>query len=289
VAAVIRHALIEGWFLLGQRAVVSLILALSLAVPICLAGVTLAVGRWLEPVGVLSEEESVVAVLMHPHLDHQGRQQWLEEQAAKNPHWKIQTVPPEQLAKRLGRWFPYLEDLLEDQNGGFLPPLVEIATTDIASIDRLQTSPAVIAIGPRTSLRRVVGRSARKLGWVLGLLSVVLLGSAAALAAIWVHLEIYRHGDEITIMRLIGATEWAIRGPFLVAVVVPGLCASVLSALGTVSVTRVLSGLVVTIGLPELELAPWILTLQAITGFFLPLGAGLITLARHAYLELEAS
>ena len=46
----IWHALGEGWLLLRERGVVSLILAMALAVPVCLAGVTWAMMGWLQPV-----------------------------------------------------------------------------------------------------------------------------------------------------------------------------------------------------------------------------------------------
>mgnify|MGYP002064174655 CR=1 FL=1 len=46
----IRHALTEGLLLLRDRAIVSSVLALALAVPITLAGVGAAVMNWLAPV-----------------------------------------------------------------------------------------------------------------------------------------------------------------------------------------------------------------------------------------------
>ena len=222
----IRHALAEGWLLLRQRSAVSVILALALAVPICLAGVTLAVSRWIQPMVELTRDDNVVAVLLHPHMDEGQRRQWIEEQEQAHGEWQIETVPPAELAQRLTHWFPYLSDLLEGEAGDLLPPLVEVTADDPDSVNVLLDSPAVIAVGPRSSLHRLLRETSRQMGWLLGLISAVLLASAGLLAAVWVHLELYRHADEITIMRLIGATESAVRGPFLVAVVAPGLLAA---------------------------------------------------------------
>ena len=52
----IRHALAEGWLLLRHRGGVSAILALALAIPICLAGLTWSMMRWMGPLVDLAHE-----------------------------------------------------------------------------------------------------------------------------------------------------------------------------------------------------------------------------------------
>ena len=76
-----RHALAEGWLLLRSRGLISPVLALALAIPISLAGVTLSVRQWLAPMIDLGDEESVVTVLLHPRLDDSSRQDWMRDQA----------------------------------------------------------------------------------------------------------------------------------------------------------------------------------------------------------------
>jgi len=284
---VIRHALAEGWLLLRQQGVVSLILALALAIPVCLAGVTWSVMGWLQPVVGLAEQANVVAVLLHPHMDHDQRAGWLEGQRDDHPEWQVQEVTAEELAARLTHWFPYLKDLLEDDGAAMLPPLVEITTSDPESISVLARSPAVIAVGPRVPVRRILGAAAGGLALVLAGASVVLLLSAGLLAAVWVHLELYRHADEITVMRLVGATEAALQGPFLVATAAPGIVAGIAAVLGTLAVTDWLSRLTGALALPAVTVSPLVLGVQAVVGMLLPLVAAMITLARHAVVELE--
>jgi cell division transport system permease protein len=287
VAAVIRNTLAEGWLLLRHRVVVTSTLALALAIPISLGGVTLAIARWLEPLTSMAEGQHVVTILLHPHLDGAERRAWLETQARKHPEWRMNEVPPQQVADRLGQWFPYLKRLFEHEAGTFLPPLVEVATSQPESLDLLEGSPAVVAIGPRSSVHRAVGAVARDAGWLLACLSVILLASAAGLAAVWVHLEVYRHADEITIMRLIGATESAIRGPFLMVVAVPGAAAALVSIAATWLALDIGSRWTVAMGLPAVSLPVWVPVLQAALGSLLPVVAALLTMSRHAYLELE--
>jgi cell division transport system permease protein len=283
----IRHALAEGWLLLRHRGLVSLFLALALAIPIGLAGVTLSVMRWLEPAVGTVDRANVVAVLLHPQMGDAQRAAWLESQRRDHPEWRLEVVAPEQLAQRLIHWFPYLKDLLERDGGAMLPPLVEITTADPESVAVLERSPAVIAVGPRTPLTSLLGRVSRGLGIALAGASVVLLMSAVLLAAVWVHLELYRHADEITIMRLVGATESTIRGPFLVATAAPGLVAGALAALGTSAVVEALSGMAKVLGLPGLTVSPGLLVAQAGAGVVLPLAAAAITLMRHAAVDDE--
>lgn len=283
----IRHALAEGWLLLRHRGLVSLFLALALAIPIGLAGVTLSVMRWLEPAVGTVDRANVVAVLLHPHMGDAQRAAWLESQRRDHPEWRLEVVAPEQLAQRLIHWFPYLKDLLERDGGAMLPPLVEITTADPESVAVLERSPAVIAVGPRTPLTSLLGRVSRGLGIALAAASVVLLMSAVLLATVWVHLELYRHADEITIMRLVGATESTIRGPFLVATAAPGLVAGALAALGTSAVVEALSGMAEVLGLPGLTVSPGLLAAQAGAGVVLPLAAAVITLMRHAAVDDE--
>ena len=108
----IRHALSEGWLLLRQRGLISLVLALALAVPIAGGGIGLTVIRWLGPVANLSNEIATVAVLLHPDLEPDQRKRWLEQQRSNHELWRVQEVSPSDLADRLRAWFPYLEELV---------------------------------------------------------------------------------------------------------------------------------------------------------------------------------
>jgi len=285
----IRHALAEGWLLLKNRWVVSGGLALALAIPIGFAGVTWSVMRWLQPVVGLARQATVVPVLLHPHMDPSQRVQWLADQRERHPEWQIEEISRDQLAERLTRWFPYLGDLLGEEGGDMVSPLVEIATSDPGTIDDIVDSPAVIAVGPRSSIYGSLGRTARALGWVLGVFSALLLLAATLFAAVWVHLELYRHADEVTIMRLVGAAESAIRGPFIVATIVPGAVGAVLAVGGTLLAAAWLSRLLDVLGLPRVAVPGPVLLMEVALACGLPLAAALFTLSRHAATEFEGA
>lgn len=277
----IRHSLAEGGLLLRERALVSLALAVALAVPIALAGVTAAAVRWLDPLVERGRDDAVVTVLLHPQMDAGQRREWVEEQRRRRPAWTIEEVPPEELAARLSRWFPYLGDLFEGGTDPMLPPLVEVAASDPAELDALAASPAVVAVGPRSSLHRAAARVAARTGALLAAFSALLLAAACLLAAVWVHLELYRHAEEITVMRLVGATEGTIRGPFLLAVGVPGALAGVLGVLLSAGACRAVSRGGVALGLPPLPLGLDLAAAQVAVAVLLPLAVAWLTLRRH--------
>ncbi len=277
----IHHAVNEGLLLLRQRAGVSAILALALAVPIALAGVGMAVNRWLDPVADLSARETSVAVLLRPQLDVDQRQRWVGAQTTAHPDWTITEVSPEELVRRLRRWFPYLEDLVGTGDAS-MPPLIEIATADVESLADLADNPEVLAVGPQSSIQQLLGRVARRLSWAVAVLSAVLLAAAVLLAVVWVHLELYRHADELTIMRLVGATEGTIRGPFVVAVGVSGAVAGVMAVFGSLAAASALSRMVTVLGLPEVVVTPGMVMAELAAAVFLPVVAAALTLSRHA-------
>ncbi len=287
MAAVIRHAVAEGWLLFRQRWPVSVTLALALAIPVCLAGFTVTLVRWLGPVIAQTGETQVVPVLLHPHMDDSQREAWMAEQAIRHPDWGLRQVPPEELAERLSHWFPYLRDLLERERRSLLPILVEITAPDLDQLDALSGSPAVIALGPRSPLRSALETVSTRVGWVLSTVSAVLLAAGALLAAVWVHLELFRHGDEIIVMRLVGATEAAVRGPFLVAIALPAVIAAGLAGAGTVALCGAASRLGATLGLPPVVAPVGVLAFEAVISLVLPLAAAAFTVARHAVDDSE--
>ncbi len=283
----IRHSVSEGWQLLRERAAISAALALALAVPLALAGLTVTASCWLGPLLRGPEEHMAVAVLLRPQLETAAVSTWLAEQRQSHPDWTLTLVPPDQLAERLQRWFPYLAGLLERDAVTLLPPLVEVGAPDPSQVAGLDGDPRVLAVGPRSSLHALLQRASARTVLLLGVLSAVLLVSAMLLAAVWVHLELYRHADEITIMRLVGATEAAIRGPFVLAVTLPALLAGGVAVAATTGCAVLASRQLLPLGLPALVAPYWVLGAEVAAALALPLLAAWFTLARHASLEIE--
>lgn len=276
------HIFEEGLALLRRRGAVSAVLALSMAVPMALAGFTTSLSLWARPLVALESHATVVRVLLHPRMDVAQRQAWISEQARHHQDWRLSEIDRETLEERLQVWFPYLEDLLEGEHPIELPTLVEVEAGDPEEVAALVEGPAVIAVGPTSSIDRVLGLTARTMTWLLGGISVILLGSAFLLAATWIHLEVFRHADEITIMRLVGATESAIRSPFVVAALIPGICAGLAASVGAWYLVGKVAVAVEAVGLSSPVFPLWLVAAEIAVGVILPVAAALVTMARHA-------
>jgi cell division protein FtsX len=282
-ATVIGHAFAEGWSILKHRLPVSLGLGLALALPLMIAGLTIASWLWLEPV-TASAGEVATTVVLDPGLDLEAQRRWVDERRVEMPSLEIELIEPEAVAERLERFFPYLEQLLVDSPSGMIPPLVEVSGGDPRA---LEGTAGVLAIGPRSDLPQRIDHAGRRLAFLLLGLATLLLVGAMTLSAVWVHLELFRHADEISVMRLVGAPESAVRGPFLVAISAPGVFAAITGPLGTLFAVQLFDRPIALLELPLMSVPSWVLGAEVVLGLALPLIATWITLGRHAKLEVD--
>lgn len=281
----IRHALSEGVRLVRSRLGITLALGLLLAVPLAMSAVTATTVGWLNALAAGTADAISVPVLLRPELDAASRTAWVERQRQTHPDWSVRLVPADELVDRFGEWFPSLSSVL-DEDRALLPPLVEITTANPSRLTGLEADREVLAVGPLDPFARRLGRTSRQLATGLGLVCVTLVLGAAVLAAVWVHLELYRHADELEIMRLVGAREGAVRGPFLVAVSAPGLVAAVVAPVATVTALEWMTHLVVGLGLEPVRPSPWLLAVEVAVAVMLPIAAAWRTLQRHSRLGL---
>ena len=283
----IRHILAEGFALLRRRMLASLALIVAVAMPVALGGVTLSIDLWLKPILRGTVSGGTVEVLLRPGKDEGVIESWVTGQRTKHPAWRLRHIPKAEIQKRLSTWFPYLKPLLRDRPSNLLPDIVEITSPHPHSVTQLAGDPLVLAVGPETSFGPELRHFALRVSWLIGVATAVLLFSSALFAGIWVHLELFRHADEIAIMRLVGATETSIQGPFLFAIGVTGALAGILASLLDAAMLRWLSTLLQSIGLPPLEGPAAVIVLQLLIATLIPLGIATWTLARHATLEIE--
>lgn len=107
-------------------------------------------------------------------------------------------------------------------------------------------------------LRRVAGASAIVVGGAFAAVAALIIGAAIRLA-------IFARRDEITIMRLVGATDWFVRRPFLLEGLLTGILGSLMALPATYGVYWFLSDAVV-----ELDWMPpaWVAAGLAVGALF---------------------
>ena len=159
----------------------------------------------------------------------------------------VERIPAEEARRRFREAFPSLSDLM-DGGGEPLPASLEVALRrDQAEahgldpwLEELRRRPEVAMVDDdRDWLGQVETAVAvvRLAGLVLG---GILLGAAIFTIASIIRLTAYLHHEEIAIMRLVGATEFFIRGPFYMEGLVQGLLGGGLAGAGLYAGYRIL-------------------------------------------------
>lgn len=212
---------------------------------------TLAVGLWLMgavSMALLGARQAVQAWAQGGHIScgiaaTVAEHQWphLRAQIAALPGVReVTLLTPEQMLQQFRQRGPQEAALVEGVEASMLPAALRIvpqAALLEAQVmqDLAQRIAAVHGVEdvdygavPLARLRR--GVRAVALGCV-GL--AVLLGVALTFMVMsTIRLMLYGRQDEIRILRLVGATAWFVRGPFLLEGILWGLCAGALAAAG---------------------------------------------------------
>lgn len=151
----------------------------------------------------------------------------------------VRLVSQEEATKRFESIFPSLRGLIEGVGGDALPASLEIhlepgSTLEAARswLKSLESDPAVTMVDDdRDWLNQLeaVVVFLRGLGLLLG---AVLLAAAVFTTSSVIRLTLYLYRDEIAVMRLVGATEFYIRGPFYLSGLAQGLLGAALGLVG---------------------------------------------------------
>lgn len=126
--------------------------------------------------------------------------------------------------------------ILEELPGNPLPASFEVKPSDPADseaiIAQLQDSPAIdtelgISYGKETADRLL--SVARFIQWAgLGLISILLVASVLLIGNT-IRLSVFARRKEVEVMKLVGATNWFIRWPFVIEGIICGLVGAALS------------------------------------------------------------
>lgn len=179
-----------------------------------------------------------VVVYLAPETSAARAQQLRRDFASAEWVEAVAVVTSAQAAQRFSESFPEISDLVAADGEGALPASLEIdvvasrvGSPEVESwLDEIGVFPEVAMVDDdRRWLAQVDVFAAllRLLGLVLG---VVLLSAAIFTTATVIRLTAHVYRREIAVQRLVGGTEFYIRGPFVVEGALQGFLGGVLSA-----------------------------------------------------------
>ena len=127
-------------------------------------------------------------------------------------------------------------DLTSGLSGNPLPPSYEVQPKTAEQVDELAARfepvpPGVESVkyGKKTTER--ILQVAKIIGGVFLIGSVVLLTASVILIANTIRLSIFSRRREIEVMKLVGASNWFVRGPFILEGLICGLAGSIIAVI----------------------------------------------------------
>lgn len=216
--------LVRGWK-------VSLLAVLTIAVSLFLGGVFLLISGNLARSVETWRGQMRVVIYLRPETGEAELRKLAAEAGGAPWASSVEAITPAEARKRFGEVFPGLADLVAGWEEEPLPASIEVGIGEKAArspevarwIDGWRHRPEVTLVDDD---REWLGQLEAAVAVVRGVgvaLAGGLLAAAIFTIASVIRLTAYLHHEEIGIMRLVGATEFFIRGPFYVEGFLQGL------------------------------------------------------------------
>ncbi|MEM1179533.1 MAG: permease-like cell division protein FtsX [Acidobacteriota bacterium] len=216
--------LVRGWK-------VSLLAILTITVSLFLGGVFLLASENLRSRLDQWRDESRLVVYLDTGVEAAARQRVRALIETAPALVEVQIIEPDEASERFLRAFPSLADLLEGWGEEPLPASFEVRL-DWSQVEKERFDPWLQGLSADVAVTMVDDDRdwleqleaavivLEGLAFVLGL---VLLATAVFTISSVIRLTAYLYHDEIAVMRLVGATEFFIRGPFYIEGFLQGL------------------------------------------------------------------
>lgn len=211
---------------------ISLLAVMTIAVSLFLGGIFLLVSGNLRQLVERWHKESRVIIYLEPDVGAEDSSDLVRRLEGGPWTLGVERVTTEAARLRFRQAFPSLSDLLEGWDQDPLPASLEVQVDRNRAgdhqhledwIDNLRSEESVSMVDDDRdwlSQLETVVFALEALGLVLGL---ILLATAIFTISSVIRLTAYLYRDEIAVMRLVGATEFFIRGPFYVEGLLQGL------------------------------------------------------------------
>jgi cell division transport system permease protein len=229
----LKFALASAWQSFWRNLAVSLAAVLSITLILMLAGINLLVGHALSQVlDSFSAKVSEIAINISDDTPLQNVSEFQAQLLADPRVVSVHFVTKDEALQQF-RSDPQNVILAQQIEGNPLDAKLDVQVRnldDVAAIDKVARSwPGVDPTDPTNYQGDFVNRMLQLSQWLevagAGLL-VVLLVVSVVIVMNTIRTAVYHRRKEIEVMKLVGATEWFVRGPFVVEGVMTGLIAA---------------------------------------------------------------
>ncbi|HLM35472.1 MAG TPA: permease-like cell division protein FtsX [Gaiellaceae bacterium] len=269
----------EAWRSLGANLSTTFAATMTVLVGMFLLGLFIALGTW-----TLSWSDHVKRQLMVKVYFESDVTRAQETAVARllqaNPMVKsFAFVPKSEALDRMERRLP---ELTRNLTSNPLPDSFEVQPKkgeDVEAVYASLTTPMPAGVYKVSDGKRISKRIlqvAHVIEAVFTVATLVLLVSATLLIANTIRLSIFSRRREIEVMKLVGATNWFVRGPFMVEGLLTGIAGSLLAVMflllgKEVALPSILRGSLT--GDADVQALPFTITALILVAFGLLLGA----------------
>jgi len=194
-----------------------------------LLGLFIALGTWVLSWTNSVKKEIQVTVYFDQNATAAEKKQ-VQQRLVGNPLVKdFNYVSEEDALERMKEKYP---DLVENLTSNPLPASYEIQPNRAENVERLaaQFEPVPAGVDQvkygKKETKRIL-QVAKIIGGVFLIGSLILLSASVILIANTIRLSIFSRRREVEVMKLVGASNWFVRGPFMLEGIICGLVGSI--------------------------------------------------------------
>ena len=232
----LKFALSSAWHSFSRNLAVSLAAVLSITLILILAGVNLLVGHALSQVlDGFRDKVSEISINVSDDTPLQNVSEFQQQLQGDPRVLSVRFVTKDEALKQFTA-DPQNSILAQQIQGNPLDAKLDVRVrnlNDVAAIDRLARGwSGVDPTDPTNYQGDFVNRMLQLSQWLelagAGLLIVLLIVSVVIVMNT-IRTAVYHRRKEIEVMKLVGATEWFVRGPFVIEGVMTGLIAAAIA------------------------------------------------------------
>jgi cell division transport system permease protein len=288
----VRLLFSEAWSSISQNISTTFAATMTVLIGMFLLGLFIALGTWVLSWSNHVKKELQVKVYF-AQATSQGQEYAVQKQLAKDPRvMKIVFVSKARAQQIMAQKFPTLYKTPLPSNplpDSYVITPVTASDTPILGREIQQAHYAGVddvRWGSKTANRVL---TIAEVIWIVFLVAVVLLVTASTLLiANTIRLSIFARRREIEVMKLVGATNWFIRGPFMLEGLICGLGGSILAVVLLILGKELALGSILPHmgGGSDVHALPFTLNALALIGAGLLLGAAGSGLTLRRFLQV---